>query len=324
MSTDLTLVRRTISDLSSDFQGSALLPKHLRNPADMALVMHMGDVLGIDPRQAIWSMHVIDGKPNMSADLMAAVCSRSPLCEYLMPTVMTPTRVEYAAKRRGWPTEVRMSFTLEDAQRAGLAGRDNWRKYPMAMLKARCLAMICRATWPDLLAGVYDPDELAPASASESPVRVEPSRAEPSRAEPTRTDSDLVIEVGPGTSIKAQVAAQKPKRRVTQAPPTPEPVVVEPAVEPDQVIVVEPVVEPETEPDYRADVRSSLRRIGATMTDLMAYAENALGRTVGPPDTWSVAQARFIAQKLSNGWASGLAAWISQPPSDIDADQLPE
>jgi len=323
MSNDLTLVRRTISDLSSDFQGSALLPKHLRNPADMALVMHMGDVLGIDPRQAIWSMHVIDGKPNMSADLMAAVCSRSPLCEYLMPTVMTPTRVEYAAKRRGWPAEVRMSFTMEDAQRAGLAGRDNWRKYPMAMLKARCLAMICRATWPDLLAGVYDPDELAPASASESPVRVEPSRAEPSRLEPTRADSDLVIEVGSGASIKAQVAAQKPKRRVTQAP-TPEPVVVEPAVEPDQAIVVEPVVEPEPEPDYRADVRSSLRRIGATMTDLLAYAENALGRPVGPPDTWSVAQARFIAQKLYNGWASGLAAWISQPPSDIDADQLPE
>jgi hypothetical protein len=322
MSSDLTLVRRTISDLSSDFQGSALLPKHLRNPADMALVMHMGDVLGIDPRQAIWSMHVIDGKPNMSADLMAAVCSRSPLCEYLMPTVMTPTRVEYAAKRRGWPSEVRMSFTLEDAQRAGLAGRDNWRKYPMAMLKARCLAMICRATWPDLLAGVYDPDELAPASASESPVRVEQSRPEP-----TRADSDLVIEVGPGTSIKAQVAAQKPRRRAPQAtapePVVVEPVVVEPVVEP---VVVEPEPEPvvEAEPDYRAEVRSRLRSIGATMTDLLSFAENALGRPVGPPDSWSTAQARFICQKLHNGWAGGLAAWISQPPTDIDADELPE
>lgn len=314
---DLTLVRRTISDLSADFQGSALLPKHLRNPADMALVMHMGDVLGIDPRQAIWSMHVIDGKPNMSADLMAAVCSRSPLCEYLMPTVMLPTRVEYAAKRRGWPSEVRMSFTLEDAQRAGLAGRDNWRKYPMAMLKARCLAMICRATWPDLLAGVYDPDELAPASASESPVRVEPTRAEPSRPEPTRADSDLVIEVGPGTSIKAQVAAQKPRRRTTQAT-APDPIVIAPVVDP---VVVEPVVE--AEPDYRAEVRSRLRELGATMTDLLQYAENALGRSVGPPDTWSTTQARFICQKLHNGWAGGLAAWISQP-TDIDADELPE
>jgi hypothetical protein len=54
-----------------------------------------------------------------------------------------------------------MSFTTADAQRAGLNG-DNWRKYPAAMLRARCLSAICRAVFPDLCLGLYDPDELAP------------------------------------------------------------------------------------------------------------------------------------------------------------------
>ena len=51
---------------------------------------------------------------------------------------------------------------MADAVTAGLAGGDNWRKHPKAMLRARALSAIARLVYPDLLLGVYDPDELTP------------------------------------------------------------------------------------------------------------------------------------------------------------------
>jgi hypothetical protein len=66
----------------------------------------------------------------------------------------------YQTKRRGEPEPTTMSFSWEDAQRAGVTGKDNWRKYPAAMLRARCITALARAVYPDLAMGIYDPDEL--------------------------------------------------------------------------------------------------------------------------------------------------------------------
>ncbi|TEX50606.1 MAG: hypothetical protein B7C55_09900 [Actinomycetales bacterium mxb001] len=322
MSTSLSQVRTFIADLSGDFQGSQLMPRHLRNQADLALVMHMGDVLGIDPRQAIWSMHVIEGKPSMSADLMAAVCMRSQACEYLMPITVSATRCEYAAKRRGWPAEVRMSFTWEDAQRAGLTGRDNWKKYPAAMLKARCLTMICRSTFPDLLAGVYDGDELARESSSEQPMPVQ-AQAQAQTSEPKRLDLT-------GHGIKAQVSAspvEPPKvRRKAQAQAQAQAQVID--VEPEQTVQPEPVQQEPEPVESQADIdrriiRQRIRELGATVLDLVSFAEHELGRHVGPPDEWSEQQCSYISSKLRNGWAARLVEWVHSQGPDL-VDLLPD
>ena len=53
-----------------------------------------------------------------------------------------------------------MDWTLADAERAKLTGKDNWAKFPKAMLRARVSADLCRAVFPDALMGVYDPDEM--------------------------------------------------------------------------------------------------------------------------------------------------------------------
>lgn len=331
MSTSLSQVRTSIAELSGDFQGSQLLPRHLRNPADLALVMHMGDVLGIDPRQAIWSMHVIEGKPSMSADLMAAVCMRSQACEYLMPITVSATRCEYAAKRRGWPAEVRMSFTWEDAQRAGLVGRDNWKKYPAAMLKARCLTMICRSTFPDLLAGVYDGDELARESSSEQPM---PVQAQAQTSEPKRLDltgqgvkaqvsaSPVMTSPAEQPKVRRKAQAQAPARTQSQTQPE----VIEAELVQEQPNPAQQTQEPaqqESQVDIdRQIIRQRLRELGATVVDLVAFAESQLGRYVGPPDEWSEQQAAYISAKLRNGWAAQLVQWISS--QDPEQGDLPE
>jgi len=47
------------------------------------------------------------------------------------------------------------------AQRAGLAGKDNWKKTPRAMLRARCIAEGVRATYPAALGGQLIVEEAA-------------------------------------------------------------------------------------------------------------------------------------------------------------------
>lgn len=140
---------------------SALLPDALRGKTnDIIATILTGAELGLAPMQSVRGIQIIKGKPTLSADTMGALCKRRPdICEHLTLKESTPTRVTYATKRKG-EVETTMSFTIEDAQRAGLAGTDTYKKFPAAMLKARCLSAICRAVYPDLCLGLYDPDEL--------------------------------------------------------------------------------------------------------------------------------------------------------------------
>lgn len=159
-------VRQELAAFTGDIQGAELLPKHLRNrPADVFLTIMTGHELGMSPMQSIRAIHVIEGKPTLSADLMGALAmARRDVCEYLRPVELSAAVATYETKRVGWPESMRMSFTMEDAQRAGLTNKDNWKKYPAAMLKSRCLAAIVRAAYPDLMLGIYDPDELEPSA----------------------------------------------------------------------------------------------------------------------------------------------------------------
>jgi len=46
------------------------------------------------------------------------------------------------------------------AERAGLAGRDNWRKYPRAMMRNRVISEGIRSVWPAVISGIYTPEEI--------------------------------------------------------------------------------------------------------------------------------------------------------------------
>lgn len=152
--------------LSVTLAKSMLLPHDLKGkPSDVLAIILTGAELGLAPMQAVRGIQVIKGKPSLSADLMAALCKRrKDVCEYLTPVTLTAEKAVYETKRVGDPKPTTMEFTIQDAQRAGLAGSDTYRKFPQAMLKARCLSAICRAVYPDVCMGLYDPDELAPAN----------------------------------------------------------------------------------------------------------------------------------------------------------------
>lgn len=157
----LAIIPRTADEarsLARSFSSSTLLPDAFRGKeADVFVQIMAGLELGLAPMASLRGLHVVKGKPILSADTMVALVLGSGLAEYFTCIEEDANHVIYETKRRGSPAQ-KCTWSMEDAKRAGLDG-DNWRKYPRAMLKARCKAMLARDVFPDVLAGCYDESE---------------------------------------------------------------------------------------------------------------------------------------------------------------------
>lgn len=163
--------------LATHFAKSGLLGE-LNTPEKVMLVMATGAELGIPPTTALRSIHIIKGKPVCSADLIVSLClRRKERCEYFSVIESTATSATYETKPVGRPP-VRNTFTLDDAERAGLsmAPGSNWSKYTKAMLRHRASAELARMVYPDLVLGIYsdaEEDDLSGPVTIEQPIKIE-------------------------------------------------------------------------------------------------------------------------------------------------------
>ena len=128
--------------------------------------MLLGRELGMPAMAALRSVHVIEGKHSLSADLMVALVLKSGLAEYFQLLESTDLECTFTTKRKGNLHQQVLSYTLEQAKQAGLlqptrSGKpNNWTKIPRQMLRARAKSELARLEYPDLLAGLYTPEEL--------------------------------------------------------------------------------------------------------------------------------------------------------------------
>lgn len=146
--------------LANTFSQSTLLPPALQGKeSDVFVTIIAGMELGLPPMAALRSVHVVKGKPVLSADAMVAVAHASGCCEYFVCISSNEHSAKYETKRKGSPKPQSLEFTIREAESAGLLGNDNWRKYPSAMLRARAKAALARDVYPDCLAACYTHDE---------------------------------------------------------------------------------------------------------------------------------------------------------------------
>lgn len=136
-----------------------LPPQYQGNPGNLLYAVEYADALGIDRINAITSIHVIQGKPTASAELIASLVRRA---GHKLRVTGDDTHALAQLIRADDP-----DFTFEarwdeaKARAAGLWGKGNWRNYPGAMLRARAITEVARAGASDALFGVvYTPDEL--------------------------------------------------------------------------------------------------------------------------------------------------------------------
>ncbi len=162
-SKELSIIPRTFAEVQTMAEAlakSALLPEALRGKVpDLVFSILAGAELGLSPIASIRGIHVISGKPVLAADTMMGLVLASGLAEYFSQVDATATSVTFECKRKGAPKSQRCTWTLDDAKRAGVY-KNVWLTYPRHMLAARAKAELARAVFPDLLAGLYDPDEI--------------------------------------------------------------------------------------------------------------------------------------------------------------------
>lgn len=131
---------------------------------NVLLVMEHGAMLGLHPMAAINGIYIIEGKASMSANLMSAVVrAKGFKLRVVTEGDWGPTFKATASIVRPDDPDFTYSVTWTEAKakRADLTGKDNWRKYPEAMAKARAISEVIREGATDALNGlVYSPEEL--------------------------------------------------------------------------------------------------------------------------------------------------------------------
>lgn len=126
-----------------------------------------GREIGIGDMAALRHIHVIDGKPGFSAEIMVVKVRRD---GHSITTVgeITDKSVTVKGTRGDNDDTMTYTFTAEMAERAGLLNKQNWKRYPESMLWARAVSQVCRMLFADCFAGAtYTPDELGEDSVGE-------------------------------------------------------------------------------------------------------------------------------------------------------------
>ena len=149
---------------------SDLVPKDFKGkPGNCLIAMQWGAELGLKPLQSLQNLAVINGRPALWGDAVIALVMASPVCEYV--TEDDDGHTAYCrVKRKGGPEQVR-TFSIEDAQKAGLLGKQGpWTQYPKRMRQMRARAFALRDVFPDVLRGMPVAEELQDMAASPAPV----------------------------------------------------------------------------------------------------------------------------------------------------------
>ena len=126
--------------------------------ADQALaLMLVAQAEGRSPAVAAQEYHIIQGRPALKADTLLARYQQAGGTVKFEELSEKRCAATFSHPASGSFT---IDWTIEMAQRAGLAGKDNWKAYPRAMLRARVISEGVRTSFPGVAIGVYTPEEL--------------------------------------------------------------------------------------------------------------------------------------------------------------------
>lgn len=129
----------------------------MKTPDQAVALMLLCQAEGLHPAIAARDYHIIQGRPALKADAMLARFQQAGgKVEWKVYTDAEVTGV--FSHPQGGSLEV--TWTLSQAKSIGIATKDNWKNYPRAMLRARCLSEGIRAVYPGCVVGVYTPEEV--------------------------------------------------------------------------------------------------------------------------------------------------------------------
>lgn len=166
---------------------SKVLPKRFETAEAVMAAMQFAIELNLKPITGMRQIAVIEGTPAIFGDLPLSLCQSSGKLEWIKEWYLDdekkvikadnnnlqkePWAAFCCVKRRGDVEPHETYFTMDEAKKAGLAGKDIWRKYAKRMLRYRARSQALKDKFADCLSGTaiaeYDfnemPDENSPA-----------------------------------------------------------------------------------------------------------------------------------------------------------------
>jgi hypothetical protein len=128
-----------------------------RKPANIIVAAMTGRSHGWDALTAMRNGHVIEGTWGMKPEAMLGLVRAA---GHSVTGGTTAAGARLMGRRADTGDEMTVEFTIEDAQRAGLAGKGTWKQYPQMMCYWRAVGLLCRMLFSDVTLGVLSSEEL--------------------------------------------------------------------------------------------------------------------------------------------------------------------
>jgi hypothetical protein len=148
---------------------SGILPTRFKTPESVFAAMQFAAELGLKPITAMRQIAVIQGTPCIYGDLPLAVCMSSGLIEWIKEWNFDKDGKEISAKsgnltaeafgsvtqikRRGDSEVIERSYTIKEAESAGLFKNPVWKSFGKRMLTYRARSQALKDKFPDALNG---------------------------------------------------------------------------------------------------------------------------------------------------------------------------
>jgi len=134
------------------------------NPGAIIAVLLKGRCMGLDSITSMQSFDCLDIKGRLTiapkAVTLAAIVKSSELCEYWQVVETTESKCVIETKHVKDKKPTLFTYTLKQAERAGLTGKAQWKMRPDTMLRHRCASECARMVYPELVMGIHTSEEM--------------------------------------------------------------------------------------------------------------------------------------------------------------------
>lgn len=278
---------RAAAEYAHYIGSTEFVPDGMRGrPEAITAALLAGEELGLQKMASLRSIVIIKGRPAVYAEALRALVAAAGHEIWFEET--TTTRCIACGRRGGSDRVGRITWTMDDAKRAGLAGQQSYRTYPAEMLRARASAALARAMFADVTLGLPAVEEIDEYGADGQIVEVA-SQPPPADAEP-QPPAGRTRRRRPASTPPSAPAASPPVRPVpppdTQEPP--------------------PAAEPPATDAQKRQIFALMRDVGFTGASSdeqerdrrLAYTSRVIGRRVESSNELTIREAGLLIDDL--------------------------